>query len=596
MSIVFPRASAYPRVLRALAIGVACFVASALAIRFTRFDGGAACLWLATAILIAELAGRRKRDWPLPIACATLAGILATGLYGVGPVAAPLIAPSTIGEPIIAVLLLRRWAPMPPQLGTLPGVGVFLAVVGGLAPAVSGVGGAATIAWLTGTGFASNWTHWFLGHALGNVALTPIALLVLSGEMFEGIAALRWARKLEGVLLIALTVAVTLLVFGQSAYPLLFLPMLPLTVAAFRFDRMGGALAILIVTAVGGALTIAGNGPIHLIAGGANERALFLQFYLAMAVGMTLLISAELNQRKMLVVALRESEARYRVIADGSSDVILNLTADGLIEYVSPSIREMGGYDADALRGSNAATLVLPADRASVNRAHRDAIANPDATFIVEYRGVTRDGALLWCESHIRGIADEDGRVVGAVSAIRDISAHKRIEAALSQAAQTDPLTGLSNRRAFDTTLDQRLSDVSAGRGIGVCAVFDLDLFKRVNDRYGHDAGDRVLCVFADVARAAIRESDMVARLGGEEFALILWGAGMAEAHDVCDRLRREVADLSIALGAEEVRFTFSGGLVPIEAGRSRRQVLRDADDALYRAKRAGRNRLEVAA
>eukprot|EP01037_Dinobryon_pediforme_P022276 gene22276-23380_t len=414
--------------------------------------------------------------------------------------------------------------------------------------------------------------------------------------MFAGIARLRWTRKLEGAGLILLTIAVSRFVFGQTRFPLLFLPLLPLTIAAFRFDRIGGAIAIAILAIVGGAFTIGGGGPVHLITGSTHERALFLQFYLAIAVVMTLLISAELAQRKRLMVALRASEARYRLIADGSTDVILTLTVDGRIDYASPSIAALGGYDPASLVGREAQLLILPEDRASVAQIHRQAMAEPSKTFIVEYRGVKVDGARLWCESHTRGIIDEDGAVVGAVSVVRDISRHKSLQAELVHAAQTDPLTGIVNRRAFDLILDQRIADVAAGRGIGVCAVLDLDFFKRVNDAHGHAAGDRVLCAFTDVARRSLRIDDVIARLGGEEFALIIWNADLSEAQVICERLRREVADLSVAIGfGQDVRFTFSGGLAPIRAGRSRQHVLRHADEALYRAKNAGRNRLEMA-
>ncbi|MGY2734333.1 diguanylate cyclase (GGDEF)-like protein/PAS domain S-box-containing protein [Sphingomonas sp. UYP23] len=583
-------------VLRAVLIGLLVFAASAVAIRFTRFGGGPACLWFATAILIVELVLRPARAWLWPTSAAMIGGIVATGLFGIGFGYAPLVTLCTIGEAILAAWLMRRGGGSGADLGALRGVMVFIAVAGGIAPAVSGIGGAATIALATPTGFASNWLSWYLGHALGNLTLAPVALLALNGEMFAGIARMRWARKLEGVGLILATIVVTRLVFGQTTFPLLFVPLLPLMIAAFRFGRIGGAIAIVILATIGAAFTIGGNGPVRMISGGMHERVLFLQFYLATAVVMTLLIAAELNQRKRLMVALRASEARYRLIADGSTDVILTQTVAGAIDYASASILPLAGYEPAALIGVKAGTLVRPDDLPVVTKTHRDALSNPGATFMVEYCGLKADGSMLWCESHTRAVTDEDGSVVGTVSVIRDISRHKQLRDELSQAAQTDPLTGMVNRRAFDVALDQRLADVAAGRGVGVCAVLDLDFFKRVNDLHGHAAGDTVLCAFADVARRSLRADDIIARLGGEEFGLIIWNADLFEAQSICERLRREIADLSVTTGfGDEVRFTFSGGLAPIRAGRSRQHVLRHADEALYRAKHAGRNRLELA-
>uniref|UniRef100_UPI0035CC49CC sensor domain-containing diguanylate cyclase n=1 Tax=uncultured Sphingomonas sp. TaxID=158754 RepID=UPI0035CC49CC len=595
MSRVFASLFPWRLAMRSLCVALVYFAASALAIHYTRFGGGPACLWIATAILIAELVQQPPRSWGWSTVGAMIAGIVASGLFGIGFAGAPLVTLFIVAEAGLAAWLLRRWSGA--ELGTLPGVLVFIAVAGILAPAISGLGGAVAIAAMTGKAFAANWVSWYLGHALGNITVTPIALLVLSGEGVAGIAKLRWARKLEGVVLTLLTFGVSHMVFRQTTFPLLFLPLLPLTIAAFRFDRLGGAIAITIVATLGAVFTIGGDGPIHLISGGTFERALFLQFYLATAVVMTLLISAELGQRKGLVVALRESEARYRLIADGSTDVILTLTLDGRIDYASPSIVELGGYDPASLIGAQAKMLVRPEDRARVAQAHRKALADPASTFIVEYCGVQHSGAMIWCESHTRGITDEDNVVVGAVSVVRDISRHKKVEADLARAAQTDPLTGIVNRRAFDAALDQRLIDVAEDRGAGVCAVLDLDFFKLVNDRHGHAAGDKVLCVFADVVRRSLRGGDLVARMGGEEFALILWDTELTEAHRICDRLRREIADLSVATGlGHDVRFTFSGGLARIGAGQSRQHVLREADEALYRAKHAGRNRLEMAA
>ena len=581
--------------IRAVLIGMLVFAASAAAIRFTRFGGGPACLWFATAILIVELVVRSPRAWLLPVTAAMIGGVVATGQFGIGYGYAPLVTACTIGEAILAAWLLRRGRGSGADLGSLRGVFLFIAVAGGIAPAVSGIGGAATIALATPTGFASNWLSWYLGHALGNLTLAPVVLLALNGEMFAGIARMRLARKLEGAGLILVTIVVTRLVFGQETFPLLFVPLLPLMIAAFRFGRIGGAITIVILATIGATFTIGGSGPIRMISGGTYERVLFLQFYLATAVVMTLLIAAELNQRRRLVVALRASEARYRLITDKSTDIILTQTVAGVIDYASASILPLAGYEPADLIGVAAGTLVQSEDLPIVTKTIRDALANPAATFIVEYRGRKADGTMLWCESHTRAITDEDGKVVGTVSAIRDISRHKQLQAALAQAAQTDPLTGIVNRRAFDVALDQRLADVAAGRGIGVCAVLDLDFFKRVNDRHGHDAGDRVLCTFVDVARRSLRAEDLIARLGGEEFALIIWNADLAEAHAICERLRREVADLSVTTGfGDDIRFTFSGGLAPLRAGRSRQHILRHADEALYRAKNAGRNRLEL--
>ena len=583
--------------LRAALIGLCYFVAAAITLRFTRFDGGAASLWISSAVLIAELAQHRPYRWmPSLIACA-IASIVATGLYGVGPMAGFAIAPFNIGEAMIAALALRRLHGQGFDFGSLGGVTAFAVIAGIIAPALTGIGGAGVIAAATHMPYGPNWLHWYAGHALGNITFAPIMILVLSGEFVDRIRILNLRRRIEGIALTALMIGIDMAAFGQTIFPVLFVPLLPMVIAAFRFGRLGGAISIVVLAVIGAAFTLHGQGPVFLANSDTTARALFFQFYLGVATLMTLPVAAELNQRKALFQQLRASEARYRLIADGSTDVILNLGTDGTINYASPSVAELGGYDPAALLGSNSRDLVLPEDQVRVAAVHAQSLATPNATFIVEYRALTATGETLWCETHTRSITDEDGQIIGVVSAIRDISRHKDVEAELSRAAHTDALTGLVNRRAFDAELDSRIEDVRAGRGQGCCAVLDLDLFKQVNDQHGHEAGDRVLRLFAVAARKSLRDGDLIARLGGEEFGVILWGATIAEAHMVCDRLRQEVANMTItAHGRPAFRITVSGGIAAIDANQSRASILREADDALYRAKNAGRNRLALAA
>ena len=580
---------------RAILVGLAFFLAAAASIRFTRFDGGVAFIWVANALLIVELSLRRPADWPAPLLFSALASAAATTLFGIGIAAAPGITLAMMLEAAGAAWLLQRLRGGRLDLGSMEGFVVFAVAAGLVAPAAGAFGGAAIVSMFTTTAFWSNWLHWYLGHALGNILLAPILVLILTGDLLREFRRLRARRRIEAGGLCLAMVLTSAVVFAQSVLPLLFLPLWPMMIAAFRFGRIGSAVSIVLLALVGGALTMADSGPVQLIHASSGGKALFFQFYLVVTAFMTLPVAAVLQQSATLFRALRESEARYRLIADGSSDVIINLDRSGRIRYVSPSITDLSGYDPATLIGSDAAGLVLAEDRADLEAVQRRALADPGATFILEYRSITAGGATIWCETHTRGVTDDQGRVIGSVSQIRDITHHKIVEAELSLAAKTDTLTGIGNRRAFDEMLDQRIDDVSAGRGVGCCAILDLDFFKRVNDVHGHDAGDRVLRAFADVAAATIREGDLIARLGGEEFGVILWGADLAEARSVCERLRREVEDLSIATRAgATIGVTFSGGIARIASG-LRDDIVRRADEALYRAKHSGRNRLAFA-
>ena len=211
-----------------------------------------------------------------------------------------------------------------------------------------------------------------------------------------------------------------------------------------------------------------------------------------------------------------------------------------------------------------------------------------------EYLALTADGSKCWFETHSRAIIGDDGQAESILSIARDISERKAIEQRLTADAMTDPLTGLPNRRAFDAIVALRPLD-AASSGSDCVAVLDLDHFKKINDSFGHDAGDDVLRGFARVARRMVREGDIVARIGGEEFAILFPNTSIDQAMLVCDRLRRETARTGFAAGSTLVPVTVSGGVRRIGA-EGAEQALKIADRALCQAKRNGRDQFALAA
>jgi len=171
--------------------------------------------------------------------------------------------------------------------------------------------------------------------------------------------------------------------------------------------------------------------------------------------------------------------------------------------------------------------------------------------------------------------------------------AYERGASALRAAALRDPLTGIFNRRAFERQLQQHL----AGDAPFAVVFLDIDRFKEVNDRYGHTAGDTALRVCADTIVHALRTSDFVARIGGEEFAAILPGLSAAEAFDVVERVRSAIEAREIVSHDHRFSVTLSGD-VAHSAHRldDMGKLMKAADAGLYRAKQAGRNRIVQAA
>jgi two-component system cell cycle response regulator len=166
-------------------------------------------------------------------------------------------------------------------------------------------------------------------------------------------------------------------------------------------------------------------------------------------------------------------------------------------------------------------------------------------------------------------------------------------EAQILAASLTDPLTGIGNRRRLEQALVVEASRAERTGG-HLCAVMaDLDRFKRVNDTYGHDAGDKVLAGFGDVLRRRTRETDIAARFGGEEFVVLMPATDLQDAIAIADRVRAAVAELRFESMPEPITASF--GVAERAAGEPGDALLRRADAALYEAKRLGRNRVTAA-
>lgn len=182
--------------------------------------------------------------------------------------------------------------------------------------------------------------------------------------------------------------------------------------------------------------------------------------------------------------------------------------------------------------------------------------------------------------------------LVGARGELRRLDLEQQLEAA----SNADPLTGVSNLRHFMPRLEAQIDAAHAGRAPLSVIMLDVDHFKRINDSYGHAAGDEAIRQVAQLCRDGVRSVDLVARLGGEEFALLLPGLGLAEALGVAERVRAGVGAWRLELGAEVTRVTISAGVAALRPAETASQLLARADAALYEAKGSGRDCVRAAA
>ncbi|MDR7278894.1 putative bifunctional diguanylate cyclase/phosphodiesterase [Catenuloplanes atrovinosus] len=286
-----------------------------------------------------------------------------------------------------------------------------------------------------------------------------------------------------------------------------------------------------------------------------------------------------------LYLALRSSENSLRLITDSISDLIAVVDCTGRFVYASPSHGRALGIAPERLLRREVTGLVHPDDRAIVAAA----LAGPPDAATVEYRLRTGDESWVWVESALRPVP-EDGTLV---LSSRVIDERRRLEDELRRRATHDPLTELANRALTAERLEAALS---RGDDDGVGLLFcDLDKFKEVNDRLGHEAGDDLLIQVADRLRACVRPADLLARFGGDEFVILLDGiAGLDEVTEIGKRVVRAL-EAPFWLHGEWVDISVSvGGVLGARGVAQSSNLLRDADAAMYAAKNAGRGRVEV--
>ncbi|MGA0532437.1 EAL domain-containing protein [Hansschlegelia sp. KR7-227] len=408
------------------------FAAAALTVWLTRFSGGVAFVWIASALLTSHLCLTPRKDWrPALIACG-VASAAATSLFGLGPVAAPFLAVINVAESAIGAVLLRRWIARPGGFESIGEVARFAFATALVAPLATAPFGAAVATAVSSTPFLANAMNWTAGHALGALTFAPLAFLVGRGEIAE------WRRGVEarGVIeafgLSAAMIVVSFAVFAQATLPLLFLPLLPALIATFRVGRLGAVASVLILIAVGAPLSVYGWGPLPLLDGSMGFRIQFFQFYVAVVVLTVMPAAAELQHRRRLFASLQEGEKRYRLLAENTTDVIIWSKPDTTRRYVSPAAKAVLGYDPEELVGTKPLDFVHPDDRARYGETLRSLSAGLVNQAVTRQRYRRKDGSWVWIEASFSSTHDPStGAATGYVASLRDVTAHRAADDAL---------------------------------------------------------------------------------------------------------------------------------------------------------------------
>ncbi|WP_291687874.1 diguanylate cyclase [Bradyrhizobium sp.] len=330
-------------------------------------------------------------------------------------------------------------------------------------------------------------------------------------------------------------------------------------------------------------------------------RMMFVLGLVLLIAVMGLYVVRQLVRGQRMTSALASKEANFRVVAEGSSDMVTRIGLDETIHYASPSSVRIVGWPPDQLVGTPALAGVNPLDLPRVQEVVAALKRGEAEETRITYRTRQRERSEIWVESTLR-VTRNSGEIDGVVAITRDVTQQKTLEGKLETLATVDGLTGLANRRRFDERLLEEWGRAYRERTSLSLLMIDLDHFKAYNDQYGHPAGDECLRAVAGVlATEAKRTTDLAARYGGEEFAMLLPNTDAAGCARIGERVLREIRDLGIAhkLNFPSRIVTASiGGAVcrpGVERSAGHASLVEAADHALYAAKDHGRDQLVMA-
>lgn len=299
----------------------------------------------------------------------------------------------------------------------------------------------------------------------------------------------------------------------------------------------------------------------------------------------------DMTERSVIEQRLRETDEQFQRMMNTMQDVFYRTDAEGITRFVCPAVKEILGYTASEIIGRPASDFYPnPQDREKLKKAILE------HGYVRDFPGQMRrkDGRIIDISISSTVILDEEGKYAGVEGIWRDITERRQLERELERLATTDELTGIANRRQILLQLDHAHKRFIRLHHPLVVFILDLDFFKRVNDHFGHVAGDELLKEFIARVSHQIREIDYLGRLGGEEFLVILDETGQETAEQIGQRILQAVRQTPFKLAPGiSVSITVSIGATfahPVD--NSTTELLEHADKALYAAKERGRDQI----
>lgn len=557
------------------------------------FPGSFASFWPPSGIYLAGLILTPVRLWPAvcatALAAATASNVLLQGM--------PLLVNvgywlSNTTDALLAAAALRWWCGSSFSLARLRDV-ILLCGCSVAAGAAGALIGAATSTLAFHEPFWEAWRTWWLACSVGVLVVGPVFLAMADHTLRRQV---RWFDSLEeGTAWILLILAAQWLPSGSDLPEIyvLFPIMLWITV---RFEVKGAAWGNFLLSIASMWNIVANDNP--------GEQSLVLQLFeaqtfIAVSAASFLMLACALAERRRAAERSRENEESYRDLFDNMSDLVHSVAPDGRLLYVNRAWHETLGYSAEDVQKLNLLQIVHP-DHVEKCRALLEQIQARGPLHAFETCLMTSRGGVIEVEGNI-SYQYRSQMVVGTRTIFRDVTGRKLAERKASEYQRqlesmnsklrslsvTDGLTQLHNRRYFQQALSEEHERSRRYEMPLSLLLLDVDHFKKFNDTFGHLAGDAVLCKVAQILRENARASDVVARFGGEEFAVLLPVTDHAGAMMLAERYRAAIENgtwnsrpVTVSVGVS----TTIGSQLDV-AG-----LIRVADDALYLSKQNGRN------
>ena len=297
-------------------------------------------------------------------------------------------------------------------------------------------------------------------------------------------------------------------------------------------------------------------------------------------------------------IEMSDSDFDFSAIVQHAKDIVIVTKAHPLndpgpeIVYVNEAFIEKTGYTAKEVIGKTPRILQRDGTNRDDLKKIRQALEKQEPVRVT-LRNFSKKGNEYWVDLSILPLPDKNGKISHFAAIQRDITDYKKLEQDLQILCRTDPLTTAANRRAFNEIISQEFSRFKRSQKEYALVMIDLDHFKSINDQHGHGAGDRVLIEVTERCKDNLRVHDIIARLGGEEFCILLPYTNLEQAHKVAERLRQKIEVMPIISDGNRIKVTVSVGISLVSEGDSDgHDAIERADKKLLEAKSLGRNRV----